>query len=58
MYAARNGEKDPQYMSKDGQTCLPSKLLTEACLDSRRHARRDHRVLVKMLELKDRISGG
>ena len=50
MYTARNGEKDPQYMSKDGQTCLPSKLLTEACLDSRRHARRDHRVLVKMLE--------
>ena len=47
MYAARNGEKGRQYKSTGGRTCPRSKLLAEAWLDSRRHARRDHHVLGK-----------
>ena len=50
MYAARNGEKGRQYKSTGGQTCPRSKLLAEAWLDSRRHARRDHHVLVKAMK--------
>jgi len=41
--------KDPPYKCRDGRTCLQSKSLAGASLDSRRHARRDHRVLDKML---------
>ena len=52
MYAAKNGEKDPRYKSKGGQTCPRSKLLAEAWLDSRRHARRGHHVLVEGNETK------
>ncbi len=39
--------KDPPYKCRDGRTCLRSKSLAGASLDSRRHARRDHRVLIR-----------